>query len=110
MIHSNRNTAKVAMPATIWFFVRLEMNSPSEMKQPPKQEQAQVGRRDRLPLRVCRRRTAAPMWSSVTASIDRVERHRAEELAEDDLEVGERRGQQQLDRARPLLLGDRSAS
>ena len=33
-----------------------------------------------------------------------VERHRAEELAEDDLEVGERRGQQQLDRARSLLL------
>ena len=35
MIHRNRNTAKVTMPATIWFFVRLEMNSPTEMKQPP---------------------------------------------------------------------------
>ena len=23
------------MPATIWFFVRLEMNRPTEMKQPP---------------------------------------------------------------------------
>ncbi len=23
------------IPATIWFFVMLEMNSPSEMKQPP---------------------------------------------------------------------------
>jgi hypothetical protein len=33
-----------------------------------------------------------------------VERHRAEELAEDDLEIGERGGQQQLDRARPLLF------
>ena len=44
------------------------------------------------------------MWISVTASITTVERQRAEELAHDDLEVGERRGQQQLDRARPLLL------
>ena len=44
------------------------------------------------------------MWISVTASITRVERQRAEELAQDDLEVGERRGEQQLDRARALLL------
>ena len=44
------------------------------------------------------------MWISVTASMTRIERHRAEELAHDDLEVGERRGQQQLDRARPLLF------
>ena len=35
MIQSIRNTAKVTMPATIWFFVRLEMNSPSDTKQPP---------------------------------------------------------------------------
>ena len=27
--------AKVTIPATIWFLVRLEMNRPSEMKQPP---------------------------------------------------------------------------
>ena len=41
----------------------------------------------------------------MTASITRVERQRAEELAHDDLEVGERRGEQQLDRARALFLG-----
>ena len=35
MTQSSRNTAKVTMPATIWFFVRLEMNRPTEMKQPP---------------------------------------------------------------------------
>ena len=35
MTQSIRNTAKVIMPATIWFLVRLEMNRPSEMKQPP---------------------------------------------------------------------------
>ena len=35
MTQSIRNTAKVTTPATIWFFVRLEMNRPSEMKQPP---------------------------------------------------------------------------
>ena len=35
MTQSIRNTAKVTMPATIWFLVRLEMNRPSEMKQPP---------------------------------------------------------------------------
>ncbi len=35
MTHRNRNTAKVTMPATIWFFVRLEMSRPTEMKQPP---------------------------------------------------------------------------
>ena len=35
MTQSSRNTANVTMPATIWFFVRLEMNSPTEMKQPP---------------------------------------------------------------------------
>ena len=34
----------------------------------------------------------------------RVERHRAEELADDDLHVGQRRGEQQLDRSRSLLL------
>ena len=35
MIQSIRNTAKVMKPATIWFFVRLEMSRPSERKQPP---------------------------------------------------------------------------
>ena len=30
-----KNTAKVIIPATIWFFVRLEMNRPSERKHPP---------------------------------------------------------------------------
>ncbi len=33
--HSSRKTPKVAAPATIWFFVRLEMNRPTLMKQPP---------------------------------------------------------------------------
>ena len=35
----------------------------------------------------------------------RKEAHRPEELAEDDLQVRDRRGEQQLDRARPLLFG-----
>ena len=34
-IQRRRKTPKVAMPATIWLLVRLEMRSPSEMKQPP---------------------------------------------------------------------------
>ena len=34
-IQNSSDRMKVAAPATIWFFVVLEMNSPSEMKQPP---------------------------------------------------------------------------
>jgi hypothetical protein len=39
-----------------------------------------------------------------------VEQHGAEELAEDDLDVGDRRGQQQLDRARAAFPRSRCAS
>ena len=35
MIQKSRKTTNVAAPATIWFFVVLEMNSPIAMKQPP---------------------------------------------------------------------------
>ena len=35
MTQSIRNTANVIMPATIWFFVRLDTNRPAEMKHPP---------------------------------------------------------------------------
>ena len=33
--HSIKNTPKVATKATIWFFVRLEMKSPTDTKHPP---------------------------------------------------------------------------
>jgi hypothetical protein len=35
MTHNIRKTANVMMPATIWFFVRLEISRPTEMKHPP---------------------------------------------------------------------------
>ena len=35
IVQSSRSTANVTMPATIWFFVRLEMSSPIEMNDAP---------------------------------------------------------------------------
>ena len=67
------------------------------------QQQPEIGRHDRLPLRTAVDEQQADV-NQRDGEHHAVQRHRAEELAHDDLEVGERRGEQQLDRARSLLL------
>jgi hypothetical protein len=73
------------MPATIWFLVRLEMNSPTEMKQPPRSSSPRYA--VTIGFHSGCRREEQPDVNQRDREHHRVERHRAEELAEDDLEV-----------------------
>ena len=73
------------------------------------QNQTKIRARNRLPLRVG---FGEPEQDHHVDERQRehaaVESHRTDELAEDDLGVGDRRGQEQLDGSRPLLFGVRA--
>ena len=77
------------MPATIWFFVRLEMSSPIDMNDAPISSRPEIAGQNRLPFRVAVDEEDADV-NPGDRQHQRVQRDRAEKLAEDDLRVGER--------------------
>ena len=84
MTHSSRNTAKVDDAGDDLVLRQARDEQAERDEAAAQQQQAEVavtiGFHSGLP-----KTNRTPMWISVTASIARVERHRAEELADDDL-------------------------